>query len=148
MKYASLCCLSLAFIGLSSCQRPDPGDDTDGLYLLWYWAGSKIEDKHAPGGFARSHNYPKSCAANGEGERGQISLIANPEQMVIVRGRTGMRLRLFNRTGRSNCFQHVIPTCILLGKHAQKTGTGKPSTRSLGRSVGTASTIFSFRPMS
>src|SRR5262245_50296287 len=104
MRYGSFCCLSLALIGLSSCQRSDPGDDTDGLYSCWYWAGSKIEDKHAPGGFARSDNYPKSCAADGPGEPGTVSLLASPGETVMVRGRPGMKLRLVNRTGEVRQF--------------------------------------------
>ena len=103
MRY-SLRWLAITLLTLASCHRPDPADDTDGLYSFWYWAGSKIKDKEALGGFAHSDNYPKPCADDGLGEPGVLSLLASPEETLLVRDRPGMRLRLINRTTKLQSF--------------------------------------------
>ena len=70
----------------------------------WYFAGSKIEDKQAPGGFGPCDNFPKECDEKTPGAPGELSLIASPDEIVEFRGRKCILLRLVNRTQKTLAF--------------------------------------------
>jgi hypothetical protein len=64
----------------------------------WYCAGSKLIDDDALGGFGPCNNFPKECAEDFPGTKGQLSLVAYPEEIVDFRERKAMLVRLVNRT--------------------------------------------------
>jgi hypothetical protein len=64
----------------------------------FYFAGSRIKDDQALGGFGKWENWPKPLGANGWGAKEAISLVAFPEEPIAYFKHRGIALRLINRT--------------------------------------------------
>jgi hypothetical protein len=83
-----------------------------------YPAGSKIEDKEAPGGFGPSENPPKELARREWGEAGAVSLVAFPDELVAYGKRQGFAVRLINRTDAPVAFS-ACDSCLYLTQEAR-----------------------------
>jgi len=53
----------------------------------YFYAGSKVEDKTAFGGFGTSQNFPKAIDSNMNVRQGKISLIAEPAEETVFAGK-------------------------------------------------------------
>lgn len=108
-----LLALASATVG---CHRPDtPADNTPGWVLKppaahadlvstrkklpgIYPAGSRIEDRKAPGGFGPCDNFPKDLAGQDWGKNGMVSIVAFPDEPAAYFKHRGFALRVINRT--------------------------------------------------
>lgn len=66
-----------------------------------YPAGSRIEDRSAPGGFGRWDNFPKRLDGRDWGVAGAVSVVAFPDEPVAYFKNAGLALRVVNRTGEA-----------------------------------------------
>ena len=82
-----------------------------------YPAGSKIEDKEAPGGFGKWDTFPKDLAGQTWGEAGAVSLVAFPDEALTCGGRQGFAVRLINRTDAVTAFT-ACDSCLYLAQEA------------------------------
>jgi hypothetical protein len=64
----------------------------------FYFAGSRLKDDQALGGFGKWDNLPKSLGANVWGLKEAISLVAFPDEPIAYFKNRGIALRLINRT--------------------------------------------------
>jgi hypothetical protein len=67
----------------------------------WYYAGSKVMDEKAIGGFGPCNNFPKKCPEEFPGPEGKLSLIAFPDEIIEFGRFQALPLRLVNRTGET-----------------------------------------------
>jgi hypothetical protein len=66
-----------------------------------YPAGSQIKDPEALGGFGPCDNYPKDLGGRDWGVKGEVSLVAFPDEAVAYFKYRGFALRVVNRTGEA-----------------------------------------------
>jgi hypothetical protein len=66
-----------------------------------YYAGSRVKDENALGGFGSSNNFPKKCVNGFPGEEGKLSLIVYPDEIIELDKSQAMPLRLVNRTNKT-----------------------------------------------
>jgi len=65
----------------------------------YFFAGSRIPDRQAPGGFGQSDNYPKAIVPIMPVTRGMVSLIADTSETPAFNGKyRGLRVLLVNGT--------------------------------------------------
>jgi hypothetical protein len=69
-----------------------------------YPVASRIEDKKAPGGFGECNNYSFELGEKKWGTKGEVSLVAFPEEKVAYFKYLGIALRVINRTDKDVAF--------------------------------------------
>jgi hypothetical protein len=102
------------------------GSDKPPVPYGWYGAGSKITDEKALGGFGPCGNFPKKCANDFPGTRGQLTLIAYPAEIVDVGQRKAMLVRLVNRTEKVAEFSACDSRLYIVQEALDRTGQWKP----------------------
>jgi hypothetical protein len=96
--------LLFVLMGAASCQPAGSGDIAHNVHRGWYYAGSRIKDEEAVGGFGNCDNFPKAWARGMQGKERVLSLVAYPEKTVNLGKRHGMPLHLINSTGERVAF--------------------------------------------
>lgn len=86
-----------------------------------YPAGSRIEDREAPGGFGRWDNFPKDIGGKEWGTKGTVSLVAFPDEPVAYFKHRGFALRVVNRTGEAVPFA-ACDSMLMLVREARDAG--------------------------
>ncbi len=89
-------------------------------------AGSKIEDDKAPGGFAKSDNFPKPLDPSMKVEEGRLQLIAEPGTVTAFGKRKGMRLLLLNATEETAAFAASDSRLSIVQEAKSDKGEWKP----------------------
>lgn len=96
--------LSVAVVGQ---KQTAPLKDLNVDFMLrgYFYAGTRIEDKNALGGFGSSDNLPKSASSSMNFPAGQVSLIAMPDkETLFYKEFKGMKLILANTTDEQQAF--------------------------------------------
>lgn len=109
-------------------QAIKPLEDLNVNFMLrgYFYAGSKIEDKNAFGGFGRSDNYPK-VISNMQAPQGFVSLIAKPdEETVFGEKYKGMKLLLINATNKEVGFAASDSRLYIVQEALDRDGKWKP----------------------
>lgn len=86
-----------------------PGGGDNHVEVAWMtrgycYAGSRVEDGDAPGGFGPSDNFPRRIETRAAAEAPAVYLLAQPDVVTDFGGRPGMRLVLVNPTGETVAF--------------------------------------------
>ena len=93
----------------------------------YFYAGSKIEDKQAPGGFGPSENFPKALDPNMGVRKDEISLIAMPEEATVFAEKyKGMKVLLANATNQQVGFPASDSRLYIVQEAVDKTGKWRP----------------------
>jgi len=99
--------LTLLLVSLGVCaagqenNQRGPLEDLNINFMMrgYFYAGSKIKDKQALGGFGTSRNFPKPIDPGMSIRVGEISLLARPdEEAVFAEKYRGMKVLLINAT--------------------------------------------------
>jgi hypothetical protein len=119
--------LFMMLIGLG----PLPGCGGDGPERRtaprgWYFAGSRLSDEEALGGFGPCDNFPKKCDQDTPGKPGQLSLIASADKLVDFRNRKAIALRLINRTDKRLEFSACDSSLYIIQEGLDSDGKWKP----------------------
>ena len=97
------------FVALSVCTQgqekrpPTPLEDLNVEFMMrgYFFAGSRIQDEQALGGFGASVNYPKAIASDMAVSDGTISLIAKPDEgSIFAEKYKGLKVLLVNGTNK------------------------------------------------
>jgi hypothetical protein len=121
----------LVLVGAGCSQREDPVDNAPGWELNQpapdaapvtakarlqgaYPVGSRLPDKGAIGGFGPCDNYPFDLGGKDWGMKGQVSLVAFPDEPVAYFKHRGIAVRLVNRSGGVVSFQACDSYLILV----------------------------------
>jgi hypothetical protein len=88
-----------------------------------YPAGSRIEDRDAPGGFGPCNNYPWDLADKQWGADGAVSIVAFPEEPVAYFKHRGFALRVVNRTTKPVPFEACDSALSIVREAQDATGT-------------------------
>jgi hypothetical protein len=126
---------ALVFISISSFawgqenQSRKPLEDLNVEFMLrgYFYAGSKIEDKQAFGGFGTSQNFPKALATGLSVRPGEISLIAIPDEAVIFDAKyRGLKVLLVNGTDHRVGFPASDSRLYIVQEARDQKGNWKP----------------------
>jgi hypothetical protein len=101
------------------------GSEKRDLPRGWYCAGSKLTDDKALGGFGPCDNFPKKCANESPGTKGQLSLVAYPAEVVDLGKRKALLLRLVNRTDKVMAFSACDSQLYIVQEALDGTGQWK-----------------------
>ena len=86
-----------------------------------YPAGSRIKDREALRGFGPCDNYPKDLGGKEWGAKGDVSLVAFPDEPVAYFKHRGFALRLINWTGEAVPFA-ACDSMLMLIREAKDEG--------------------------
>lgn len=126
---------AVLFIALGVCvhgqeKRPSrPLNDLNVEFMMrgYFYAGSSIEDKQAPGGFGPSDNYPKAIGSGMAVPSGTISLIVKPDQGTVFDGKyRGLSVLLVNGTNERKGFPASDSRLYIVQEALDKDGKWKP----------------------
>lgn len=93
----------------------------------YFYAGSRIEDKNALGGFGPSENFPKAINSKLNLPQGKISLIALPDEETVFAGKyKGIKLLLVNATGQKTQFSASDSRLNIVQEALDSDGKWKP----------------------
>ncbi len=91
------------------------------------WAGSRIEDKQAFGGFGPSDNYPMKVTKDTPGEAGKLALVFLTDDTVPYRGTfQGIPLLLINKTAKTAEFTAEDSRLSIVQEALDKNGRWRP----------------------
>lgn len=91
------------------------------------WAGSKIVDKEALGGFGPSDNYPVKVTKDTPGEADKLALVFLTDDTVPCRGTfQGIPLLLINKTGKTIAFPAEDSRLSVVQEALDKNGRWRP----------------------
>lgn len=83
-----------------------------------YPVGSRVADHAAPGGFGGCDNFPVDLGDKEWGEKGKLSLVVEPDEVVAYFKYRGVAVRLVNRTNEVKKFA-ACDSCLYLVQEAQ-----------------------------
>lgn len=132
MKKILIGFLLIAFSMVSYAQNNtsnQPLEDLNLDFMLrgYFFAGSRIKDENALGGFGRSDNFPRSIDPNMSVAGGRITLIALPDdETVFLKKYRGMKLRLVNGTDEPVGFAASDSRLYIVQEAIDKNGKWKP----------------------
>ncbi len=93
----------------------------------YFYAGSRIEDKNALGGFGPSENFSKTIDANANVPANTVSLIAlSEEETVFAKEFIGIKVRLINTTGERIAFPASDSRLDIVQEAIDRDGKWKP----------------------
>ena len=93
----------------------------------YFYAGSKIEDKDALGGFGTSDNFPKAIDPSMRVHRGVISLVVKPDEAVTFEKRyRGLKVLLVNATKETIAFSASDIRLNIVQEALDRDGQWKP----------------------
>jgi hypothetical protein len=119
---------SFAF-GQESQSHNKPLEDLDVNFMLrgYFFAGSRIADRQALGGFGTSGNFPRPIEPNMNFRRGEISLVAIPdEEVVFARKFKGMKVLLVNGTQAQVAFSASDSRLYIVQEARDRRGKWRP----------------------
>ena len=101
--------------------------NVDFMLRGYFYAGSKVEDKKAFGGFGTSQNFSKAIDPNMSVRQGEISLIALPDkETVFAEKYKGMKLLLVNATNEQAAFSASDSRLDIVQEALDRDGKWKP----------------------
>lgn len=101
--------------------------NVDFMLRGYIYAGTRIEDKKAFGGFGTSDNLPKSADGSMNFPAGQVSLIALPDEETLFYNEfKGMKLILANTTDGQKAFSASDSRLYIVQEALDKDGKWKP----------------------
>ncbi|HJS52750.1 MAG TPA: hypothetical protein VJ781_12685 [Pyrinomonadaceae bacterium] len=123
--------IALSFAGLIYGQKQSPQKlkeaNVDFMLRGYFYAGSRIQDKNALGGFGSSENYPKTLGTNMNFPAGRVSLVAFPgEETIFGKEFKGMKVRLINTTGEPVSFSASDSRLYIIQEAIDRDGKWKP----------------------
>lgn len=120
--------LNIFALGQGNSSRKSLEDlNIDFMLRGYFYAGSKIEDKNALGGFGSSENFPKALASNISFPQGKISLIAlTDEETVFAEKYKGIKLLLVNTTDQQAAFSASDSRLYIVQEAIDRDGKWKP----------------------
>ena len=120
--------LNVAAYGQTAAPRQPLGDlSVEFMLRGYFYAGSKVEDKKALGGFGGSNNLPRAVATGMSVPAGKISLIALPdEEAVFAEKYKGMKLLLVNATNEQAAFSASDSRLSIVQEALDRDGKWKP----------------------
>jgi|SRR5690606_37601337 len=112
---------------VAPAQKPELRDlNVDFMLRGYFYAGSRIKDEKALGGFGTSKNFPKSFGSK-RFSPGKISLVAYPdEETAFYKEFRGMKLILANSTSRRQAFAASDSRLNIVQEAKDKDGEWKP----------------------
>jgi hypothetical protein len=123
------------FVALSVCTQgqekrpPTQLEDLNVEFMMrgYFFAGSRIQDKQALGGFGASRNNPKAIASDRAVSDGTISLIAKPdEEAIFAEKYKGLMVLLVNGTNRRIGFPASDSRLYIVQEALDMDGKWKP----------------------
>lgn len=101
--------------------------DVDFMMRGYFYAGSKVLDQNAPGGFGTSDNFPKAIEPAMNVRRGEISLVAEPgEEVAFGEKYRGMKVLLVNATQEEVAFSASDSRLYIVQEALDRDGKWKP----------------------
>jgi len=104
--------------GAKPAPSPENFSDTPYLQRGGYYAGSKIKDKLALGGFGPSDNFPHAITSDDAAKTSSWYLLAEPDVVMEVGKSRYMRLSLVNATGHELAFD-ASDSCLTIVQEAK-----------------------------
>lgn len=118
---------NLAFAQNSFSGKPLEDLNVDFMLRGYFYAGSKIKDEKALGGFGTSQNFSKAVGADVNAPAGKISLIALPDdETVFAEKYRGMKLLLVNGTNAQAAFSAADSRLYIVQEAVDRDGKWKP----------------------
>jgi hypothetical protein len=120
--------LSISALGQES-RSPRPLEDLNVDFMMrgYFYAGSKIKDEAAFGGFGTSDNFPKEIGPGMDVRRGEVFLVAMPEEEVAFGEKyKGMKVLLFNATKERVSFLASDSRLYIVQEALDRDGLWKP----------------------
>ena len=118
---------TFAFGQDNSLSKPLEDLNIDFMLRGYFYAGSRIEDKKALGGFGKSQNFPKALSSNINVAPGKISLIALPEEEIVFAEKyKGMKVLLVNATDEQAAFSASDSRFYIVQEALDRDGKWKP----------------------
>ena len=127
--------IPMFFVGLSvfasglEQQSPTPLEDLNVQFMMrgYFFAGSRIRDTQAFGGFGPSMNYPKAIPADMAVRDGIVSLIAKPDEEMVFGGKyKGLKVLLVNGTNEKQVFPAQDSRLYIVQEAQNEWGLWKP----------------------
>lgn len=111
----------------TSSRKPLEDLNIDFMLRGYFFAGSKIEDKNALGGFGPSKNFSKAIESAINAPQGKVSLLALPDQETIFAGKyKGIKLLLVNATNAQVAFSASDSRLNIVQEALDSDGKWKP----------------------
>lgn len=126
---------ALLFVSLGVCADGQEAQSNRALENLnvdfmmrgYVYAGSKVEDKGALGGFGTSQNFPKAIDPDMSVRQGEISLIAKVDDEAVFDGKyKGLKLLLVNATNEQVAFPASDSRLYIVQEALDRDGKWKP----------------------
>ena len=118
---------TFAFGQKNSSHKPLEDLNIDFMLRGYFYAGSKVEDKNALGGFGTSQNFSKAIESNLNAPQGKVSLVALPDEVtVFAEKHKGMKLLLVNATNEQAAFPASDSRLYIVQEALDTDGKWKP----------------------
>lgn len=116
----------IPFFGSSTAANDLESLNVNFMTRGYFYAGSR-EDKDAPGGFGTSDNMPKANSVLRSVKKGELFLLALPNEQVAFRQKyAGMKVLLVNATNEEKAFAASDSRLSIVQEALDKDGKWKP----------------------